>query len=200
MISPRDLVDALINALISALSTLTRKPKIAERPSQTPQILQMPQKRIFVIFMDYRNLVSDLPNSAKKFSNLSWLIDPILKCGIISFAYVFIPDNCTKNIEIFQLGNKHGFWPILCTRRIEGAIMKDKDTVDARMDTKARSMIVHTDVTDIVIISGDADFQDLANFARYHQKKVTVISTARARSGRFLEMAEAGSIELKIIE
>lgn len=183
----------------SAPSTL--KKHSASTTQKAKQITEKnPQKRIFALFMDYKNLDDGLPGGTKRFSDFSWLINPILKQGIIVFRFVFIPDNYTNRAEIHQLSDKHTFLPILCTRKIQNAIMKNVDTVDAKMESTAIDYILHTDVTDIVIISGDADFQRLINFAVYNQKRVTVVSAARACSGRFLEMAEIGKIKLEIIE
>lgn len=146
--------------------------------------------------MDYRNLEKGLSNARERFRDFSWLIDPIIERGRIVFAFVFIPDNYVNRMEIHQLANKHSFAPILCTRQTDGVISKDKDTVDAKMESLACSLIAHTDITDIVIISGDADFQQLANFAKWNQKEVTVVSASQAVSGRFMEMAEQESISL----
>ena len=156
------------------------------------------RSRTFAIFMDYRNLEMGLPDSFRRFRDFSWLVNPILAQGKIVFGFVFIPDNYGGRVPLHQLANKHSFTPILCTRRVSRLDTKDGDTVDAKMDSLARSLIEHTDITDIVIVSGDADFQDLANFARYHQKGVTVVSAAQAVSGRFLEMAKTGAIQLAL--
>ncbi len=173
----------------------------AKAPSSQPP-------RTFALFMDYRNLEMGIPDSFRRFRDFSWLVNPILAHGKIVFAFVFIPDHYGGRVPLHQLANKHSFIPILCTRRISRIntqdgdatkdTTKDGDTVDAKMDALARSLIVHADVTDIVIISGDADFQDLINFARYHQKGVTVVSAAQATSGRLFEMAQAGAIQLAL--
>ncbi len=202
MNSLRNAFDALINALISALSTLKRT-KIVLRPpviEQAKSTLQIPPKRVFAIFMDYKNLDDGLSGGTRRFSDFSWLINPILERGIIAYAFVFIPDNYTGRMEIHQLSNKHRFWPILCTRQIRNAVMKNVDMVDAKMEALGKDMITHSHITDIIIISGDADFQELTNYAVYHQKRVTVVSAIGARSGRFLEMAENGKIELETIK
>lgn len=175
----------------------TLKKHSASTSQKTKQISgKNPQKRIFALFMDYKNLELNLSGGAKKFSDFSWLLNPILECGTIAYAFVFIPENYTNRIPIHQLSNKHSFFPILCTHQIEHAIMKNKDTVDATMESLAMSLIIHSDVTDILIISGDADFQKLANFAIFNQRKVTVISAATAVSGRFIEMHKNKQIEL----
>ncbi|MFH1672435.1 MAG: NYN domain-containing protein [Pseudomonadota bacterium] len=173
--------------------TSAQKVSMEEVPNS--QLVEKPAKT-FAIFMDYRNLEKGLPNVKERFRDFSWLIDPIVARGRIVFAFVFIPDNYVNRMEIYQLANKHNFAPILCTRQTDGVISKDKDTVDAKMESLACSLIAHTDITNIVIISGDADFQQLANFARWNQKEVTIVSASQAVSGRFLEMAENGSVEL----
>ncbi|KKS26800.1 MAG: hypothetical protein A2736_00735 [Candidatus Yanofskybacteria bacterium RIFCSPHIGHO2_01_FULL_41_27] len=171
-------------------STLKRKPKIFKQP---------PQKRIFAVFMDYKNLDDGLPGGTRKFSDFSWLINPILEQGIIAFAYVFIPDNYAGRAEIYQLSDKHDFLPILCTRKTKNGIMKNGDTVDAKMEREAIKLIIHSDITDITIVSGDADFQGLINFAIHNQKRVTVVPAAKACSERFFEMAETGKIKLEVV-
>lgn len=173
--------------------------KAVPLPNMTPRLVDTKQQpRTFALFMDYRNLELGLPDSVRRFRDFSWLLNPILAQGKIVFAFVFIPDNYGARLPIHQLSNKHSFIPVLCTRKTADPAAKDRDGVDAKMDSLARSLIEHTDITDIVIVSGDADFQDLANFARYHQKGVTVVSAAQAISGRFLNMAEAGAIRLAL--
>lgn len=202
MNSLHDAFDALVNALISALSTLKRT-KIVQQSlpiKQAELSPQTPQKRIFAIFMDYKNLDDGLSGGTRRFSDFAWLVNPILERGIIAFSFVFIPDNYTGRMEIHQLSDKHRFWPILCTRKVRNAIMKNVDTVDAKMEALGKDIIIHTDVTDLIIISGDADFQELINFAIYRQKRVTVVSAVIARSGRFLEMAKNGKIILENIK
>ncbi|MEK7135043.1 MAG: NYN domain-containing protein, partial [Patescibacteria group bacterium] len=49
-----------------------------------------------------------------------------------------------------------------------------------------RFLVEHSDITDLVIVSGDADFQGLIEFARWQQKRVKVVSAHEAISGRIL--------------
>jgi hypothetical protein len=164
-----------------------------------PTALQTaPAERTFAIFMDYKNLEDNLKN-ADRFRNFSWLLDPILAQGKIIFAFVFIPDHYFTRAPIQQLSNLHRFQVIACPRQIGGAITKDADTVDAKIDELAWPIVEHTDVSDLIIISGDADFKRLANLARWRRKKVTVISAPKAVSGRFFEMEKAGTVHLQLI-
>jgi hypothetical protein len=157
------------------------------------------RERSFLVFIDYENLRRGLnmgpTERLKKLFNLSWLLDPILKKGKVLLVFVFVPENA----PLAQL-SRQGFFPIPCPRQFGGVVTKDKDTVDARMENLARVLIEHTDATDVLIISGDADFQPLVAFARFQQKRVTVASTREALSGRFLEMEKAGEIEVELID
>lgn len=169
-----------------------------EQKKEPPATPAVPAERTFAVFMDYKNLESNLKN-ADKFRDFSWLLDPILEQGKIIFAFVFIPDHYFTRAPIQQLSNLHRFQVIACPRQIGGAITKDADTVDAKIDELAWPIIEHSNVTDLVIISGDADFKRLANLARWRQKNVIVISAARAVSGRFFEMEKAGIVQLELI-
>lgn len=152
----------------------------------------------FAIFFDYKNLESNL-RDRDRFSDFSWLINPLLKEGKIIFAFVFIPDHYANRVPLLLLANRHRFQPILCPREIGKATTKDKDTVDAKMEDLGKAIIEHSDVTDIVIVSGDGDFQELTVFARWQQKSVRVISAASALSPRFVEMKDAKDIDLQLV-
>lgn len=153
------------------------------------------EKRTFAVFMDYSNLEKNIP--LDKYRNFSWLLDPILEIGKIIFAFVFVPENLMGRAPIYQLSNIHGFHIEVCPRQMSGVVSKDADTVDAKLCELARALIDYTEVTDVVIISGDADFGPLVNHAIFQQKKVTVVSADKAMSGRYLEMQIAGLIEVQ---
>lgn len=158
------------------------------------------EKRRFVILIDYKNLEDGIKDPTERFKDFSWLLDPILKKGIIEFAFVFIPEQLSGRPAIMQLFHKHGFSPILCPRQIEGVITKDKDTVDSRMIDIGMSFIEHSDITDLVIVSGDADFQRLVTFALWRQKSVRIVSAERALSKTLLDMEGQGQkLEIQIV-
>ncbi len=167
-------------------------------PGTEPDIVKQNRERRYAVFMDYLNLERNL--GTQRFDDFSWLIDPIRKEGIIIFGWVFIPQSYIGNPAIHQLSNIHSFDPILCTQQMQGVVTKDKDRVDAKMDSLARRLIDHSDITDIVIISGDADFQDLANYARWRNKEVKIISAKQAISSRFIKMAGVGAVKMELHE
>jgi len=145
------------------------------------------QKR-FAVLIDYMNLEYGIKNPVERFRDFSWLFDPILEEGKIIFAFVFIPEQVSSRPPIMQLFHSHGFSPILCPRQIDGAITKDKDTVDARMIDLGKELIEHSDITHLVVVSGDADFQRLITFTLWRQKKVIIVSADQSLSRALAEM------------
>lgn len=171
---------------------------------QTKQVTPSEKKtlqppRRFAIFMDFVNLEKNLQRSADKFSDFSWLLNPILKQGKIIFAFVFIPDHYVSRAPIMQLTHKHHFHAIFCPRQINGVITKDVDTVDAQMQELAWALIEHSDITDVIIISGDADFHSLATRATWQQKKVKIVSARDAISGRFMGSEQDGFLSVQLV-
>ncbi|MDO8495590.1 MAG: NYN domain-containing protein [bacterium] len=177
-------------------------PPFIKRKAPAVPAIPEPKQRTFAIFMDYRNLELHLKKgSRERLENFSWLLDPILQEGKIVFAFVFIPTHYIALAPIMQLSHIHHFFPVVCPRQVAGAVTKDHDSVDNKLESLARDIIQHSDITDIVIISGDADFSGLATFAHWQQKKVRVISALRALSGRFIEMHRTGTVDtVKLIE
>lgn len=176
----------------------------------TPVFIEEAQKafirkglRTFLVFLDLENLTRNISRhnpreKIGKLSNFSWLLNPIIAKGKILLAFAFVTNNEAGLPPIMQL-SRQGFYPVLCPRELGVAATKEKDTVDAKLDEVARVLIEHSDATDVIIIAGDADFQSLVVFARFHQKTVTVISASRAISGRFLEMEKRGDIDVKLV-
>jgi len=152
-------------------------------------------KRTFAIFLDYVNLERGLPDRIENFRDFSWLLDPILEKGSILYGFCFIPEHYLARAPVMQLSHRHQFQIIVCPRQIEGVITKDEDTVDAKLIDLARTMIEHDDFTDLVIISGDADLLPLAETAKWHRKRVTVVSPKRALSGRFLDLGDRVDVQ-----
>lgn len=157
-------------------------------------------ERTFAIFMDYKNLEDNLPNSFEKLRDFSWLLDPILKVGKIIFAFVFIPDHYLTKAPVQQLANKHQFSVIACPRQVSGIVTKNADTVDTIMSNLAKGLVEHSDITDIVVISGDADFKQLVNFAIWQQKKVKVISATDAISGHYLRIEDRDKLTVDLVD
>ncbi len=143
--------------------------------------LKIAPKR-FAILMDFENLEKNIDRT--KLHDFSWLLNPILEQGKISCAYVFIPDHYGSNPPVRTLSNIHRFFCVFCPKK--SGILKDADSVDNRMDELGRFLVEHSDITDLVVVSGDADFQGLIEFARWKQKRVKVVSAHEAISGRIL--------------
>ena len=169
------------------------KIRLESEPSHQPT-----ENRRFVVLIDYKNLEDSIKNPGDRFRNFSWLLDPILEQGILIFGFVFIPEHYSARPAINQLSSRHRFSPILCPRQFDGIISKDADTVDARMNALGKDLIEHSDCTDLVIISGDRDFQELANFAIWRKKKIHVFSTPEALSNAFRQI-EGSRLEVHLI-
>lgn len=160
------------------------------------------KKRLFAILVDYRNLEKSLPSPAHAeiLKDFFWLETEINKHGKIAFAMIFIPEYFRElPPPLNQLSNVYRYQLVICLRqKAEGGVTtKDVDTVDWKIDSFTRELIEHSDVTDVVVVSGDADFNDLVVTARRHQKSVIVISTPQALSGRFLDLS--GFLDIKFI-
>lgn len=143
-----------------------------------------PKERRFAILMDFENLEKNVDRH--RLLDFSWLINPILAAGKILVAEVFIPDHYGHNVPVRTLANIHRFKPVYCVKRPGGSAVKDVDSVDKWMDEEGRFLVEYTDITDLVIVSGDADFQSLIQFARWRQKRVRVVAAANAISGRLV--------------
>lgn len=150
----------------------------------TPVIAPVVKEKRFAILIDYENLRKNV--SQIKLLDFSWLFDPILAEGKIVGGYVFFPEHYGNNMPVKTLSNIHRLFCVVCPKDIgNNGEFKDKDVVDSRMDELGRFLVEHSDITDLVIVSGDADFQGLVQFARWQQKEVKLVSAADAISSRF---------------
>jgi len=151
----------------------------------------------FAILVDYKNLEDNfkIPGSAVNPEVLKdfflGLEDELLQHGEILFPFVFIPDNYYGIAPITQLSNSFQYFPIPCPRRKVDAVPypKEADSVDAKMCDLGRKLIYGSLITDLVIISGDADFLPLVMEAKRYQKTVHVLSTPEALSGKFVDIS-----------
>lgn len=191
-------VKVLINqwdpARISSVATPIRPPKAIG----IPKTRGINIKRGFLLLVDYENVRRNLKPSDERLRNFAWLTEPLLKKGKIFMAVVFGPDsNAVPKMRLTQ----QGFYVIDCPRQMGSVITKDKDTVDAKMSNFASILIMISSelITDVVIISGDGDFQPLMALARFQQKKVTVRSAPDALSNIFREMQEYGMLTVETI-
>lgn len=168
---------------------LVRKEKVQgeENFIAEPTVKFTPPERRFAVFIDIKNLEDGISNAAERFKDFSWLLDPILKEGKIAFAFVFAPEHKAMLTPVMQLSYLHGFYVVICPRQVGAMAVKDADSVDEKMKDLARTIIDRSDVTDIVIVSGDADFHPLALYAKRQRKNVIIKSAASALSSRYAD-------------
>ena len=163
----------------------------------------MPEQRKFAVFLDYRNLEQSLQERGDNdyLKDFFWLEEEIIRRGKIVASFVFIQENYAFRAPVRQLSDIYQYNPILCLREMVkgGTTTKEKDSVDTKMINLAKGYIEIDGITDIVIVSGDADFSELAVHARRHQKNVTIISASEALSGRFIELNNRRFIDLVVI-
>jgi len=176
----------------------------------TPILIEKAQKafvrkgpRTFLVFLDLENLTRNISKGnprekMKRLNDFSWLLNPIIAKGKILLAVAFVTNSEAGLPPIMQL-SRQGFYPVLCPRQLGVVATKDADTVDAKLDAFAKVLIEHSDATDVILITGDADFQPLVTFARFNQKTVTVVSASQALSGRFLDMEQRGEIAIELV-
>lgn len=155
------------------------------------------QKR-FLILIDYRNFEKGFSGyTFEKFSNFNWLIDPLLEEGKIGNIFVFVPLNYINRTPVVTLSHRERTFVVACPRQIAGGITKERDSVDARMESLGKFMIEHSDTTDLVMVGGDGDYQELIVFAKWQQKKVRIVSTKNALSARLREMGSSSRVEIR---
>jgi uncharacterized LabA/DUF88 family protein len=159
--------------------------------SEDIDYMVMSREKIFAVFIDYLNIERGITNQIERrerMRDFGWLINPILEKGKIAFIYIFVPDATVPEFSPIFVGGKQRIPIVVCPRRVVGGVMKDADTVDQFLMEMATSHIYHSDISDIVIVSGDADFSPVIRRALMNRKRVTVVSTAQALSGRFREI------------
>lgn len=123
------------------------------------------------VFLDYENISKEaaLENKSIDFEALR---KELLKIGHIAFAFIFIPEHLVTYSLPRYVYDK-GFYVVACPGSGNG---KEKDRVDTNMTEMGIRLIEHSDITDLVIVSRDSDFVRLANYARFHGKKVIVFA------------------------
>lgn len=174
---------------ISASVTEKKDEPVAPIIAPTPVasiIVPVVQEKRFLILIDWENLRRHV--NSKKLLDFSWLFDPILREGEIEGVFVFIPDHLIHSAPLRTLSHNYRFLCLtaLCPPKSENGVAKEKDTVDARLVKFGEFLARHRDITDIVIVCGDWDSQDLRQSAVWRRKKVKIVSSAEAISGNYL--------------
>lgn len=147
------------------------------------------QEERIAVFIDYKNIEPAVVGGSvdTNLEFLTFLEKKVLAIGRIIFPFIFIPEHYLSRAPVRRLIQNYGFLPIICIRKVEGVIQKDADTVDEMMKELTWKLIDHSDITQVIIMTGDRDFQSLSIFARQQGKKVTVFSTKEALSASFLQ-------------
>lgn len=173
---------------------LVKKELVADKPEikkqdklieSAPVVSATPEKR-FAVLIDWQNLRKHVND--KKLRDFSWLWNPILREGEIEAVFVFIPDHLIYSAPLRTLSNHHRFLCLtaICPPKSENGIAKEKDSVDNRLVEFGKLLTRHKDITNVVIVAGDGDFQDLKQAVVWRNKTVKVVSAADAISSNFL--------------
>lgn len=155
------------------------------------------KQRRFYIFLDYSNFLGALESEEQFFEELKSLENEIVKVGTIEFASAYIPSNRFNEAPIMFLSNVLDYEIIGCSLQTSGGVLKNADTVDMKMERKIWAMMFNSNVTDFVIITGDADFQPGTVWIGRHQKKVLILSGKRALSTRYRQLEGLDNITIK---
>ncbi len=122
-----------------------------------------------MILVDYMNVQMKAVDSGQ-IVDLKELTEMCLKTGIIKDKFIFAPLQYINDDNLLKFHNL-GYKTIVCPRHTES--IKDKDRVDWVMkDFAERCFDENSDITDIVIVTHDGDFNSLANFMKDRGKKV----------------------------
>lgn len=151
------------------------------------------KKRTFIVLMDGDNLFQGLEGNFDKLTDFSWLLDPIAERGNLQLKFVFFVQLHYPPVEI--LSKSHCFFPIVCLGEQDGKLPKQMDNADALMTELGSILVAHHDFTDLVIVSGDRDFNRLATKAKDYRKNVLIISARDALSGLLRQRFETMEFE-----
>lgn len=174
--------DFLINSFLGAEEKLYEKIRLRQKREKE---LRKTEKKKFIILLDYENVWTAPLGAGKgrnKLQDLSWLIEPILAEGEILFSMAFVSDNLVGTVPM-ELHDA-GFVVVGTPPKLDGMVWKHTDSADQIMLRTGKNLVQHCNVTDVVIVSGDADFTDLINFARFKGCRVKVVAYQKSLSRR----------------
>ncbi|TSD02376.1 MAG: hypothetical protein Athens071424_117 [Parcubacteria group bacterium Athens0714_24] len=98
--------------------------------------------------------------------------------GEIMFAFIFLPDHYVYSLPDDL--NNLGYQIVLC-QRLKGQ-ERDKDMVDSQLNLTGSIFCQFSEITDIVIVSNDADMVRLAGLAEMRGKRIHVVGTDKLSS------------------
>lgn len=194
----------LIRELLKIPSTLKKIRDEIKALEEIEILHKGPKKRNFVVLLDIANI--DIGESRRfieekkeRWSRLSGFIKEILEYGEISFVFAFFPEDYFRSFPILEFLQRFQAFPVVCPPQTSGVILKDVDRVDTIMNRMGQKFLNFAEVTDLIICTGDADFQPLAVDGWWGGKRVTVVSGKEALSTRFEKMAADGEIEARLL-
>jgi uncharacterized LabA/DUF88 family protein len=160
--------------------------------------------RKFAVLIDFENFRKgiDHPEEVLDFSWLTFDIHEV--AGKVVIGVVFFPAYLERDVNLGTIIDIQGYLPVRCLRGITQTrgtrtTIKQIDTVDNIMLAFGRFILENTDVTDIVIVSGDYDFQVLVSEIKNRGRKVHIYSAGRALSGGF-RLQERSGVSVSVID
>lgn len=169
---------------------LPKRPRGRPRKNPLPQpIVAAPIKEAvapkrYVLLVDWCNLEALSPSPKDIMYRLARLEETLRERGTIEAKFCFVPDHRTAMVQ--PLSTEQRYFVVVCPRTGNGnggAVVKDKDRVDARMSQLGSLVsLFGKEISHVVIVSGDGDYVDLATYAKDHRKKVVVASGAQGLS------------------
>lgn len=182
----------------SILTNLKESEETTAEKGDSPPGEPKQKRRRFYIFLDYSNFLGSLESEERLFEELKSLENEILRVGTIEFADAYIPHHRFNEAPVLYLSNVLDYTLIGCSLQTPGGVLKRADTVDAKMERKIWAMMYNADeISDFVIISGDADFEPGTIWVSRHQKKVLVLSGKRNLSARYRQLEGLNNISVK---
>ena len=135
------------------------------------------KKGRLVVLIDYENIARSLIEKGM-ILDIKELRNFLKKMGEVLFAFIFVPDHYVYSLP--EDLNNLGYQIVLC-QKLKG-FDRDKDMVDAQINLIGSVFCQFSEITDIVIVSNDADMVRLAGMAELRGKRVHVFGTEKISS------------------
>jgi len=129
------------------------------------------------VLVDYENITRAVAVGGK-ILDLDALLRQCLELGHVEFPFLFVPIHLVSYHLPPRL-NEKSFYVVACPSKNgqgQSEQLKEKDRVDTIMTELGCKLVEHSDIDTLVVVSHDGDFVRLANFGRFHGKKVIAIA------------------------
>lgn len=146
------------------------------------------EKKRLVVLFDYENIILQPNFETVDFKQLQ---KRLLEISEISFAFIFVPFHCVYNLLRDRV-NDFGFEIIVCQKRNKFETGVLEDTVDIDIIRMGIKFLNYVEITDIVIVSGDAHMIELVKEVKNKGKRIHIFGTNEIAScliniGDFIE-------------